>query len=118
MKRLLFAPAVAVSLAGITHAQSVEFRIVERQGQVGVPIPLGVTPTTDNVLNFAVQARVIDGTPTQFLGSFGFDIVASSEPSVVGTHGEPAPVPGVSSLPYCIWLAHVESSVNAHAHSI
>ena len=74
-----------MAAAGATQAQSVEFRIVERQGQVSIPFMVGATPTTDNVLNYSVQARVVGGTATQFLGTFQFDIVASGEPDSLGT---------------------------------
>jgi hypothetical protein len=77
--------AAIAAAAGTIHAQSVEFRIVERQGQTIIPVPAGATPTTDAVLNYAVQARVLGGTADQFLGTFSFDIVAPGEADSSGT---------------------------------
>ncbi len=87
MPRIALSAAALLALAaGSAHAQSIEFRIIERQGQAGfIPsIPLGI-PTADNVLNFAVQARVAGGAATQGIGEFHFDIVASGEPDSNGT---------------------------------
>ncbi len=77
--------AVILATAGTAYGQTVEFRIVERQGQTSIPIPFGATATTDGVLNFAIQARVTGGTASQFLGNFSFDIVAAGEADSNGT---------------------------------
>ncbi len=79
------AAAAILVFAGIASGQSVEFRIFERQGQTSVPSIPGTTPTTDTVLNYAVQARVVGGTAGEFLGNFSFDIVASGEADSYGT---------------------------------
>lgn len=76
---------VCGAAAGIGRAQSVEFRIVEREGQSGVASPFGAMATSDNVLNFAVQARVVGGSATEFLAEFAFDIVGTGEPDSSGT---------------------------------
>lgn len=80
-----FSAAVLAAFAGLAQAQSVEFRIIERQGQTVVPSNLGTMATTDAVLNYAVQARVVGGTAGEFLGNFSFDIVASGEADSYGT---------------------------------
>ena len=85
MKMQVAAAFAAMSLAGLARSQTVEFRIVEREGQTSIPNPVGAIATTDAVLNFAVQARVVGGTASQFLGNFGFNIVASGEPDTNGT---------------------------------
>jgi hypothetical protein len=80
-----------VAAAGAATAQgaTVEFRIVERQGQTQIVVPIGATPTTDAVLNFAVQARVVGGAAGDSLGNFNFDILGTSnnggEPESRGT---------------------------------
>jgi len=86
MKSLVTAMAL-VAAAGAANAQvpSVEFRLVERNGQTTVPTPLGATLATDGNLNYAVQARVVGGGATDFLGNFSFDIVASGEADANGT---------------------------------
>jgi hypothetical protein len=86
MKSLVTAMAL-VAAAGAANAQvpAVQFQIVERQGQSSIPNPPTGTTVADNVLNFAIQARVTGGTATDFLGNFSFDIVASGESDSNGT---------------------------------
>lgn len=84
MKSLVTAMAL-VAAAGAASARSVEFRIIERQGQTSIPAVVGATPTTDAVLNYAVQARVVGGSASQFLGNFSFDIRANGEADANGT---------------------------------
>jgi hypothetical protein len=74
-----------VAAAGAAHGQSVEFRIVEREGQNIILFSSGSSTTSDGVLNFAVQARVVGGSATQFLGTFSFNIIAPGEPDANGT---------------------------------
>ncbi len=81
----ILSAAVHVASAALCHAQSVEFRIVERTGQTLITNPPGSSPTTDAVLNYAVQARVVGGTTNQFLANFAFDLVALGESDSYGT---------------------------------
>ncbi len=87
VKNVLVTAMALVATAGAANAQvpAVEFRFVERQGQTQVSVPFGATPTTDGVLNFAIQARVTGGTATDFLGNFSFDIIANGEADANGT---------------------------------
>lgn len=78
---------VALVAAGLTpvvdvRAQTVEMRIVERRGQNHwfTSSPLTV-PGNDNVLDFAVQARVVSGTPGLGIGLFSFNISTTSSES-------------------------------------
>lgn len=63
--------------AGI--AQSVEVRIVEREGRTVVTGP------GDAVLNFAVQARVVGGGPTLGVSQIAFTLRIVGEPEGYGT---------------------------------
>ena len=84
MRKLL---TTAVALAaycgcGVTAAQTVEFRIVEREGQTAI------SSSADAVLNMAVQARIVGGVGGAHgtaLGNFSFDIVMPGEPDSFGT---------------------------------
>ena len=68
---------IVASIAGAAQAATVEFRIVERRGQVawtGTAQPAG---TNDAILNFSVLARVVGGVSGEALGNFGFDLVSN-----------------------------------------
>jgi hypothetical protein len=78
LKPLAIAAALAC-VSGSALAQSVEFRVVERRAQKQV-----TPPFTDNVLDFAVQARVV-GAPDTGLGQFQFNIHLVGEPEASGT---------------------------------
>ncbi len=84
MLRSLGSLLAAAALSASAHAQSVEFRIVERTGQTQVVGGMG-GGGGDTDLDFAVQARVIGGTPAHALGGFGFDIVLTGESDAWGT---------------------------------
>jgi hypothetical protein len=73
---LAYAAMLAVCAGGVSaaNAQSVEFRIVERTGQLFLS-------SGDNVLELAVQAKVTGGN----LGAFAFDVVASGEQDTWGS---------------------------------
>ncbi len=79
MFKSAIAAAALLACAGAAHAQTVEFRIVERDGQTAV------TSAADAELNFAVQARVTGGPPGSALSSAVFDIVIPGEPDSNGT---------------------------------
>ena len=71
---------VLASVAGSLHASTVEFRIVERRNQVAWnPFIAYSVPLNDNILNLAVQARVVGGAPGEALGNFGFNMIMSGE---------------------------------------
>jgi hypothetical protein len=73
-----------VAMAVGASAQTVELRLVERQGQGYMPW-LPQTPVlVDNQLNFAVQARVV-GEPGLGIRSLTFNIVAPCEQDSWGT---------------------------------
>jgi hypothetical protein len=84
MKSLVTAMAL-VAAAGAANAQSVEFRIRERQNQtqwnLGQPT---AAPLNDGILNYTVQGRVVGGSAGSFLGNFSFDVVASGEADANG----------------------------------
>jgi len=71
-------------IAGSAQAVTVEFRIVERQGQLAWNPGAPQTALNDNVLNFAVQARVVGGLPGQSLGNNGFNIIMPGEAETSG----------------------------------
>lgn len=73
MKSLVTAMAL-VAAAGAAHAQSVEFRIVERRGQTTYTPAGPVSPTNDNQFDYAIQARVVGGAAGLALGNFSFNI--------------------------------------------
>jgi hypothetical protein len=91
LSRIIVLGAWAAAADG-AMAQSVELRIVERQGQGILYWPPSTTPGFDNVLCFAVQARGggRDGTGAGApagvgLCSLGFDIVVGCERDAWGT---------------------------------
>lgn len=75
----LVAFAALCTFSTLCRAQSVEFRIVERTGKSLVET------NTDPTTNFAVQARVVGGNASQFLGNFAFDVVGLGEADANGT---------------------------------
>jgi hypothetical protein len=80
---MLFAMASAapIGLAGMSLAQSnVEFRIVERTNQA-------VVSPLDQVLNFAVQGRVVGTEADVGIGGFAFAIVFNGESPSAGVPG-------------------------------
>lgn len=79
MKKSLVAAIALVAAAGAVHAQTVEFRIVERRGQTqwNTTQPTSV-PANDNLLDFAVQARVVGGAQNLGIGNFNFNVVTTS----------------------------------------
>jgi hypothetical protein len=81
MSKLLTAVVVLAlyCVCGVATAQTVEFRIVEREGQSTI------SSSADAELNMAVQARIVGGAPGTALGNFSFDIVMPGEPDSFGT---------------------------------
>ncbi len=98
IRTAVLSACVLAGIAGAAQASTVEFRIVERRGQIawtgtnfgftsipGVPpipnlaLASGSNVTNDEVLNFAVQARVVGGLPGEALGNFGFDVVSNDQ---------------------------------------
>lgn len=71
-------------LAAVACAQTVELRIVERQGQGYMPWPPQSSVVYDNQLNFAVQSRVVGGSGVG-IRSMSFNIVAACERDSWGT---------------------------------
>ena len=63
--------------AGTARATNVEFRIVERRGQTAWDGVSNSVPLNDNILNLAVQARVVGGAADESLGDFRFDILTN-----------------------------------------
>lgn len=78
---VLSACAIA-SIAGSAQAGTVSFRIVERRTQTSFNPNLPSSVTNDNVLNFAVLARVTG--LGESLGNFAFDIT-SNDAQAAGT---------------------------------
>jgi MYXO-CTERM domain-containing protein len=78
MTRIVTMACVLAGVAGSAMATQVEFRLVERRGQTawnsGQPTSV---PLNDNILNLAVQARVVNGGQDEALGNFGFDITTN-----------------------------------------
>jgi len=98
--------ALACALSAWTAlaaGQTVEYRIMERRGQLSIPIPFGSTDTTNNILDLVVQARVtgVDLSNNEHwgLGAFGFNLVIVGEPDANGALRKssislpPAPTP-------------------------
>lgn len=78
MTRTVIMACVIAGVAGAAQAATVEFRIVERRSQVAWnPSTAQSTPLNDNVVNFAVQARVVGGLAGEALGNFGFNIIST-----------------------------------------
>ncbi len=75
---------VCALLAAVASAQTVEFRIMERQGQGYMPWPPQGSVLYDNQLNFAVQSRVVGGSGFG-LRSFAISIAAPCERDTWGT---------------------------------
>lgn len=76
---------VLASCAGSLRAATVEFRVIERRGQT---FWNPFTPTSvlnDNILNIAVQARVVGGAPGEAIGNFRFDMIMPGELESYGT---------------------------------
>jgi hypothetical protein len=71
-------------LAAGAGAQTVEMRIVERQGQGYMPWPPQASALLDNQLNFAVQSRVVGGTGIG-IRSLSFNVIAACERDSWGT---------------------------------
>ncbi len=84
MRRVASACGLMAMAAVGARAQTVEFRFVERQGQQAIVTPLFGTATTDAVLSFAVQARVVGGAANRGLGNFNFNIAIVGEPEANG----------------------------------
>ncbi len=84
MYRSIVSALALAGLAGSACAQSVEFRVVEREGQTTV-VPGSSIPTTDSILVFAVQARVVGGGPMDGVSDFAFTIRAPCESDDSGT---------------------------------
>lgn len=80
MLKLLKAAVAAAACcgSGLAGAQTVEFRVVEREGQTAI------TSAADATLNMAVQARVVGGQAGTALGNFYFDVVVRDEPEAFG----------------------------------
>ncbi len=81
MLKLLNAAAILAAgcWCGVAAAQTVEFRIVEREGQTTI------SSAADAELNMAVQARVVGGAAGTALGNFAFALVIQNEPDSFGT---------------------------------
>ncbi len=84
MKKSLVAAMALVAAAGAAHAQTVEFRVIERQGQMSWNPSTAQTATNDNVFNFAVQARVVGGAANTALGNHTFNVVMPGEAETAG----------------------------------
>ncbi len=78
MKKSLVTAIALVAAAGAVHAQSVEFRIVERRGQTSWTPATTLAPLNDGVLDLAVQARVVGGTAGRGIGNFNFNVTTTS----------------------------------------
>ncbi len=85
MIRPLTSAAALLLAAASLHAQTVEFRIVERSGQTAVSSTPGSTQSTDGIFNFAVQARVVGAGPGVGLTAFRFTLRAHCEYDTFGT---------------------------------
>ena len=79
MKKSLVAAIALVAAAGAVHAQSVEFRLIERRGQsTWTPGGVQSLPLNDNLIDVAVQARVVGGAANRGIGNFNFNIVTDN----------------------------------------
>jgi hypothetical protein len=79
-KLLITAVALAAYCGcGVAAAQTVEFRVVEREGQSAI------ISSADAELNMSVQARIVGGAPGTALSGFFFDILVRDEPDSFGT---------------------------------
>jgi len=86
MIRNIVMACVLAGVAGtVAEATTVNFRIVERQGQALWNPLTAQNATNDNILNLAVQAQVVGGAPNESLGNFGFDIAIPGESQANGT---------------------------------
>lgn len=83
-KSVILSAAIVAALAGSALAQSVEFRIMQRPAG-GAGQATGDVSSTENIKNFAVQARVVGGSASQGLGNFSFNIVMDGEAESNGT---------------------------------
>ena len=72
---------VLAGVAGTARATNIEFRIVERRGQTAWDGVSNSVPLNDNILNLAVQARVVGGAADESLGDFRFDIITNDAES-------------------------------------
>ena len=75
---LVAAVSLLASLGAAAHAQTVQFRIVERTGQT-------IFTPTDPVLDLAVQGRIVGGSADACIAGFAFDMVMPGEPDAGGT---------------------------------
>ncbi len=124
-RAMILGLSAAAALVGGATAQTVEFRFVERTGQSFIAIGSG-----DNVLSFAVQARVV-GLVGTGIGSYTFDIQMPGEADTFGTltkerssnndnsiySGAPAVnnTVGRGGIPYQYsYLAGISASFNGH----
>ena len=80
----ILAGLAGAMFAAAVSAQTVEMRIVERQGQGYMPWPPQMAVLYDNQLNFAVQSRVVGGVGVG-IRSLTFNIVAACERDSWGT---------------------------------
>jgi hypothetical protein len=87
-RRTTIVPCTAIALlvaSGSLHAATVEFRIIERRGQTSWTVVNPSSVLNDNILNLAVQARVVGGAPGEALGNFRFDMIMPGELESFGT---------------------------------
>jgi hypothetical protein len=68
MKSVFSVAAALAVCAGVAHAQTVEFRIIERKGRTVV------TGAADAQLDLAVQARVVGAAPDVAVSGWGFNV--------------------------------------------